>query len=343
MRLEDFGYNTGTMIHLFIDTNVYLTFFSLAADDLEELKKLRVAIDNHQINLWLTDQVLDEFKRNREAKIAESLKHIKDLRPSTSSPAIARNLPEFTTFVEARKEFDRTFNSLSEKLLEQIEDQSLAADEVIAELFGSATQVEITDQIFEAALRRSKIGNPPGKKKHTIGDEINWECLLAAGPDMSDLHVVSGDGDFSSLIRPDRISEFLEAEWGREKGRKVFLYSRLSEFFKEQFPGIELASEFEKELCIRRLIESDSFESTHRAIARLGQYSEYTDKQARDLLDGCLMNPQIRWIASDPDVSGFFLTLMTESRHAFSAENIDRFCHVFEVDRAPEPDNYIPF
>lgn len=79
------------MIHLFIDTNVYLTFFSLDADDLEELKKLRVAIDNDQVYLWLTEQVVDEFERNRESKIAESLRHIKALRPSTSSPAIARN------------------------------------------------------------------------------------------------------------------------------------------------------------------------------------------------------------------------------------------------------------
>lgn len=232
---------------------------------------------------------------------------------------------------------------MSEKLSEEIEGRSLAADEVIAELFESAKLIKVTDSIFKAALRRSKIGNPPGKNKHTIGDEINWECLLDVGHDSSDFHVVSGDGDFSSKIHPDRISEFLGVEWKRKNGREVFLHSRLSEFFKEHFPGIKLASEFEKELCIRRLVESDSFESTHSAIARLGQYSEYTDKQARDLFDACLANSQIRWIPYDPDVRAFFYTLVKESRHVFSDDEVDYFCQQYEIERASVPDSDIPF
>ena len=39
------------MLEVFIDTNVYLTFFSFSQDDLEELRKLRVAIDNRAVRL----------------------------------------------------------------------------------------------------------------------------------------------------------------------------------------------------------------------------------------------------------------------------------------------------
>lgn len=64
-------------MNLFIDTNIYLTFFHFSSDDLEELKKLIVVIKEGQINLILPDQVIDEFKRNREVKIADALKDLK--------------------------------------------------------------------------------------------------------------------------------------------------------------------------------------------------------------------------------------------------------------------------
>jgi predicted nucleic acid-binding protein len=53
---------------LFTDTNILLSFYHLSSDDLEELRKLIVLIDNKQIVLVLTDQVKDEFFRNRGAK-----------------------------------------------------------------------------------------------------------------------------------------------------------------------------------------------------------------------------------------------------------------------------------
>ncbi len=37
------------MINLFIDTNIFHSFFHLTSEDLEELKKLAVLIDNNEI------------------------------------------------------------------------------------------------------------------------------------------------------------------------------------------------------------------------------------------------------------------------------------------------------
>lgn len=50
---------------IFIDTNVYLSFYHLSCDDLEELKKLTVLVRESKAILLLTDQVMDEFHRNR--------------------------------------------------------------------------------------------------------------------------------------------------------------------------------------------------------------------------------------------------------------------------------------
>jgi len=42
------------MLQVFIDTNVYLTFYSLASDDLEELRKLQAAIEHGAMRLYLS-------------------------------------------------------------------------------------------------------------------------------------------------------------------------------------------------------------------------------------------------------------------------------------------------
>ena len=60
-------------MNIFIDTNVYLSFYHLSSDDLEELKKLVVLAREGKVVLLLPEQVIDEFRRNRAAKIADAL------------------------------------------------------------------------------------------------------------------------------------------------------------------------------------------------------------------------------------------------------------------------------
>ncbi|WP_108397815.1 PIN domain-containing protein [Devosia submarina] len=60
-------------LNLFIDTNVFLNFFHFSGEDLEELKKLTVLIDEGEIALWLPKQVCDEFHRNRDGKIKDAM------------------------------------------------------------------------------------------------------------------------------------------------------------------------------------------------------------------------------------------------------------------------------
>jgi len=62
---------------LFIDTNILLSFYHLTNEDIEELKKLIVLIDNDKITLFLTDHVQNEFYRNRGSKIADAMKRLR--------------------------------------------------------------------------------------------------------------------------------------------------------------------------------------------------------------------------------------------------------------------------
>ena len=70
-------------MQLFIDTNILLSFYSLNQEDLAELNKLIDAIDRQQITLLLTDQILDEFNRNRDQRIDGATK---SLRTQTFNP-----------------------------------------------------------------------------------------------------------------------------------------------------------------------------------------------------------------------------------------------------------------
>lgn len=49
------------MVSIFIDTNIYLNFYHFSDDELEELKKLSVAIKKKDIKLYITRQVINEF------------------------------------------------------------------------------------------------------------------------------------------------------------------------------------------------------------------------------------------------------------------------------------------
>jgi predicted nucleic acid-binding protein len=312
------------MIHVFIDTNVYLTFFSFTADDLEELRKLIAAVKNGNLKLWTTEQVRHELERNRENKVSESLAALRKMKPGEATPQMARNLPVFEELLESREEFGRRLNVLTEQLAEQFAARSLAADQVLAELMEAAEEIPTTNQTLAAARRRTEIGNPPGKKG-SLGDAINWESLLGHGPAQQDLYLVTEDSDYVSTMTSDSISAFLAKEWRDAHDSEIHLHRRISSLLRDQFPDIKVATEFEKELRIRRLVDSPSFDRTHSAISQLASYTEFSEQQARDLLQGAVNNSQIRWISRDSDVQEFFRALLDQHRDHFTEEELVEF------------------
>src|SRR5690606_7835866 len=98
---------------------------------------------------------------------------------------------------------------LYKKAMADVNARTLGADAIIVDLLARAKTIDLSEKIFNAAIRRLRLGNPPGKKKVTIGDEVNWEALLTGVPDGSDLYLVSGDSDYASPFIEAEASSFL--------------------------------------------------------------------------------------------------------------------------------------
>ena len=246
-------------MNLFIDTNVFLSFYHLSSNDLEELKKLGVVVRQGKINLLLPDQVVNEFQRNRANKIADALKRLREQRRlSIQFPQMCKEYEEYERLREIQRVYEEQFAKLLEKIDGDVESQRLKADNILQGLFALATQIKMDQHIIERARLRFDLGNPPGKN-NSLGDAVNWEALLSKVPIGEPLYFISDDKDFCSPLDEGMFDPFLLGEWEKIKLSKLFFYKRLSGFLKEKFPDINLANEGEKDLLIRDLANSSSF------------------------------------------------------------------------------------
>ncbi len=59
-------------LHLFIDTNVYLSFYHFSSDDIESIDNLVNRVSAGDIVVHLPQQVENEWERNREIKLSNA-------------------------------------------------------------------------------------------------------------------------------------------------------------------------------------------------------------------------------------------------------------------------------
>lgn len=310
-------------MNIFIDTNVFLSFYHLTSDDLEELRKLKVLLEKGEVTLHLPQQTVDEFRRNRENKISDALKRLKDQKLNLNFPAMCKDYDEYQKLRELQKEFEREHTELIKKLGGDIEGNTLKADQVIEELLEKANLIESTSELIQAAQLRMTIGNPPGKTG-SVGDAINWEALLDNVEDENDLYLIADDRDYFSALDENKPKEFLIREWKEKKKAGVHFYRRLAHFFKEHYPDIKLASELEKEVAVQQLVSSGSFVTTHAAVAKLSKLENFSQSQVSEMLDAAIHNNQIAWILGDQDVYEFVSKLVTEYKDKIEEETLTR-------------------
>ncbi len=213
-------------MNLFIDTNVFLSFFHLSNDDLEELHKLAVLLENKQITLWLPDQVKNEFFRNRENKIFEAVKKLNEQRSKPQFPQICKDYDEYPEIRELRKNYDQKLSALIEKVNKDISERTLKADQQIAELFSKATVINNSEPLVSKARIRMDVGNPPGKNG-SLGDAINWEALLENVPNQEKLYLIADDKDYFSVLDENKPKDFLRDEWLFRKNSETIFYRRV--------------------------------------------------------------------------------------------------------------------
>ena len=141
-------------MNLFIDTNILLSFYHLTGEDLEELRKLVVLCETGKVVLYVPSQVTDEYRRNREVKIADGLKTFANQKLPNQFPAICKQYGEYSKLRVALAACDDLRNQLLQKLDADVATHELAADKVIAALLSTASSLPATVDIHTTAQRR---------------------------------------------------------------------------------------------------------------------------------------------------------------------------------------------
>jgi predicted nucleic acid-binding protein len=224
------------MKNVFIDTNILLKVYSYSDDSPTRLKEILELIEKKDIKLIITEQIFNEFYRNRELKLAPSLDSIKNLRNSPFKiPAFCQDISEIK---EIKKYFDKiedASKNLYPKLLAEIGEKSLEVDKLFNQIFSKAGIIELSKEVLEEAKERFDLGNPPGKDG-SYGDAINWIILLKdeVTPKKEDLYFIGEDKDFLTKDK-ENFSGFLKDEWEKMKSSKIIWFKSISKFLKETF------------------------------------------------------------------------------------------------------------
>lgn len=297
------------MLHVFIDTNILLRFYAYSDDALAEVEKLSALVKAKKINLLITEQIVDEHARNRDAVLADSMKRLDQMPTAAQLPRFAEHYEAAKNILTAMNEAKSAKTALIEEIRTEMAEGRLRADRVILDMFASTKPLKRTDEIIRRAKLRRELANPPGKPD-SLGDQINWEILLKEVPEGAELHVISKDGDFRTGAVPGRASFFLRGEWNYKKKATLHLYNGLADFTKQHFPNINVPSDALRTAAIENFLSSSSYSQTHAAVAELAPIiKDLSADEAITLLSAATENSQIAGIAGDPDVYDFLREL----------------------------------
>ena len=306
---------------LFIDSNIFLSFFHLSKDTLDELKKLQRLIRKHEITLLVPEQVFDEVRRNRDAKVAEALHMLKSASFTNQFPVLCRDFEAYDRLRKLLGEVESEHRALIKETHDLASRRELLADALLDEIFKVATHIPIAEDPFAKAERRAKLGNPPGKPG-SLGDALNWECLLSQAP-RGDLYLVSDDKDFRSSL-DEEFSPFLASEWAESKHGQVFFYRRLSDYTAANHPNIRIDDLDEaRETLIEFFCNSGNFAATHFFLPHLASTAPFTPEEAKTIIHACTTNDQISMIIGDADVHRFVNSIIQEHKSSLDTSDLE--------------------
>jgi hypothetical protein len=314
-------------IHLFIDTNVYLKFYHYSNDDLEELNKLLVLLDNDKVELYLPEQVINEFERNRDNKLADALKTFNLNKISNQFPQFCKEYKEYDILKKIMREYEHEKQILLKNVMLAIDTSSLKADKTIDLLFKKAKVINISSELVEKSKLRFDLGNPPGKNK-SYGDALNWESLIENVEERNDIYFIADDKDYFSEINNSNFNAFLLNEWAKKKGTKIKFYKTLSDFFKDVLPDIKLATELEKDLLISELESSPNFYTSRSILKKLSKLDSFSSEQINQIIASSINNTQVYWISEDEDINEYLYDFVENYSEKIDAELLKEFIRV---------------
>jgi len=279
------------MINLCLDTNVYLSFYHFSDNDLQKLEEILTLIKEWDLKIILPEQIKNEFIRNREVKIGDALKKIKDIKIDSSLPRILDAYPEKQELKELSKGYNDKKKELIAKAEKDINDHSLKADILIQRIFDQAKFIPLSDGIREKAKKRYDLWNPPWKDK-SYWDAIVRETLLQYDSKI-DIEFVSIDWDYKCALDANKLNNFLQIERENKKKWKISFFSTLNLFFETYFPWIRINEEYVKNKYIEAFVHSQSFDSVRYNLRKIMNFENYSLDQINRIIDWSISNWQI--------------------------------------------------
>ena len=272
----------------------------------------------------------------------DAMRKLRDTKFNVSFPVFSKDYEEYSEIRTLLKNADQLHATLVNKITEDAKNTTLKADEIVTGLFATATKPPFKNEHYLSALMRARLGDPPGKND-TVGDALNWETLLIAVPDGTNLYLVSEDKDYRSQLSDGVFNEFLQKEWNDKKKSLLHYYSKISDFFENCFPDIKISSQVASELAIANLSKSGSFASTHFNISELDKFDQFSPEQVERLVKIPGQNNQVGWIIGDPDVHGFYSKLLAKYVKVMKHEDVELLEDLVKRGKPNVKDDEIPF
>lgn len=264
---------------IFIDANIYLRFFDSNSKEFRRLLDDLIVVKS---NIFVTQQIINEIERNKLNVFNQSISNYK------KNVGISKvNLPEHIDGNNTRKleEWNNKRSRIEEDNKKLIKELDVIFEENISNISVSKDNVSIKlKSIFEnislasseeitSARIRKEFGNPPGKRKDPIGDQITWEQLLNKISITNRIWIITNDFDFYTKFKTTcYLNPFLSQELLNKNAEiKINIFESLSDGLRHFFNSNKILSKIsendfkkvivEEKTILRNRIESSNITS----------------------------------------------------------------------------------
>jgi PIN domain len=199
---------------LFIDANQYLKLYGLVAG-----KQLLDWLEEQHAHIFVSQQIVDEVLRRKldcaQTFFLDKFKEIDAIKNPIPDHLLGisdEKTADFRKILERVTEVKTELATLVDGVLSKISRSEDEVSQRLTRLFDKANSPSAEE--MQRARDRIERGNPPGKQKDTLGDQITWEQLLTCCRNgVKRLWIITDDGDYrithgkkvllNSLLRRD--------------------------------------------------------------------------------------------------------------------------------------------
>lgn len=241
---------------IFIDTNIYLDFYRTREKTFET--NMLEHIEDNRNKIITTDQILMEYKKNRQKVIIKTLETIEKPSINIRPPAFLSNAKCIEMINKSKNSIKDKHNTLKKRVIDVLKNP-VAKDDLykfLQRLFKGENPYHLGRNnksrflVRKKAIRRFYLGYPPKKDTDiSIGDAINWEWIIhCATVSEKNIAIVSRDSDYGVFYDNQPIlNDWLSQEFKERinQQRQIILTNKLSEALR--FANVEISKAEEEQ------------------------------------------------------------------------------------------------